>query len=67
MKTFIRIGAGLSSTFFFVSGAVILAQTRFGDRNEHVFPIALGLFLLGIGCFTGPFLWLLAEKWFSKT
>lgn len=67
MKKLIRLAASLSSAFFFLSGAVLLSKSQFRVDGEFVLVTALGLFLLGLSCFTGPFLWLIAEKWFPKS
>jgi len=67
MKKLVRAAATLSSAFFFLSGAILLAKSGFRLDGDYIIPTALGLFLLGIAFFTGPFLWLLAEKWFPKS
>jgi len=67
MKKLIRLAAGLSSAFFFLSGAILLAKSQFRVDGEFVLITVVGLFLLGIAFFTGPFLWLIAEKWFPKS
>ncbi len=67
MKKLIRTAAGLSSALFFLSGALLLARSGFRIDSEYIIPTALGFFLLGIAFFAGPFLWLVAEKWFPKT
>jgi len=66
MKTFARIGAGLSFTFFFLAGAAILARTAFRLDGENVLGTALGFFFVGTAFFVGPMLWLVAEKRCSK-
>lgn len=67
MKKLIRTAAGLSSAFFFLSGAILLAKSQFRVDGEFILITVVGLFLLGIAFFTGPFLWLIAEKWFPKS
>lgn len=66
MKTQVRIGAGLSFTFFLLSGVCLLAATGFGMSGESLVLTALGLFLVGTAFFAGPLLWLAAENWCSR-
>ena len=66
MKTLARIGAGLSFTFFLLSGVCLLTTTSFRISGEYVVLTALGLFLVGTAFFVGPMLWLAAEKCCSK-
>jgi len=61
MKTLARVGAGLSFTFFLLSGACLLTATGFRISGEYVVLTALGLFLVGTAFFVGPMLWLAAE------
>ncbi|HEY1170713.1 MAG TPA: hypothetical protein VGH19_05025 [Verrucomicrobiae bacterium] len=59
MKTLARTAAGLSFTAFFLSGSIVISQ-------PGLFATVVGLFLIGIAFFTGPLLWLAAEKWCAK-
>ena len=66
MKTFARIAAGLSFTFFFLGGACLLTTAGFRVDGEYILMTVLGLFLVGTAFFVGPMLWLAAERWCSK-
>jgi hypothetical protein len=66
MKKLARLGAGLSFTFFLLSGLCILSASGLRINGENVIPTALGLVLVGVALFAGPMLWLAAERWGSK-
>jgi hypothetical protein len=66
MKTIARVGAALSFTFFFLSGAVILTRSHLRIDGENVVLTAVGLFFVGTAFFVGTMLWLAAEKRASK-
>ena len=62
MKTLLRIAAVLAFLSFFTAGAVFLSLLAGLSSEARIFPFVLGLFFMGTAFFTGPFLFVLAEK-----
>ena len=66
MKTLARIGAVLSSVFCLFGGVLIIAKTGFGTDKDGAIWTGIGLYFVGKAFFTGPMLWLAAEKCCSQ-
>jgi hypothetical protein len=64
MKTLARIGPVASFMFCLLGGVVLLLN---GLDHESGLVSGSGLFCIGMAFFVGPMLWVVAEKYRSKS
>ena len=64
MKTLARTGAVLSFAFFSIPGLALMSHSR---ENSEWGEAVFGCLFIGVACFAGTLLWMLGEKFGSKT